>query len=516
MESEFSNMTLRDYLRVLFRQKAVVLTAILTVTITVFIGLKFKTAVYEGQVKVLVSAEKQVESPYYRDLVSSRNTEVTITQGEIVKSSPVIEQTVKALALYKRPFDYEAKYCSPWKKPLVEFQAGLQLRSFEKFPGDVRDSYLFRMAVEDLKSKVKVEPIRDTNTFTITVRDFDPVGAATIANTLSRAFLIYDLQQQLAEIQLKYGDKHPTVMQLMDNIGALAQTLHGQPVSTADALGTASSKVVEQANVPIQPVGISKVLSFLLGFVMSVFLGVMLAFVFDYMDHTFKTSREIETELGLQLLGSLPRKQALQAHARQTFADQMYLLMKDKGLKTVMLTGACRHGASAAIALDLAQELAAKASRKVLLIDADLRHPKVHTLLQLPAGPGLAEILEGRSAFEASVKKTGKDLSVLLAGRTELNPVTLTDSGAMHNFLKTVKERYDMIFIQGPTLMPHKDCEILSSLADGTLLVVTEGKTRRAAAKAGLQPLRERKANLLGVVLNDRTFPIPKFLYERI
>ncbi|MFH0985712.1 MAG: Wzz/FepE/Etk N-terminal domain-containing protein [Candidatus Omnitrophota bacterium] len=193
MESEFSNMTLRDYLRVLFRQKAVVLTAILTVTITVFIGLKFKTPVYEGQVKVLVSAEKQVESPYYRDLISSRNTEVTITQGEIVKSSPVIEQTVKALALYKRPFDYEVKYCSPWKRPLVEFMAGRQTKSLERFPAEMRDSYLFRMAVEDLKSKIKVEPIRDTNTFTISVRDFDPVGAATITNTLSRAFLIYDL-----------------------------------------------------------------------------------------------------------------------------------------------------------------------------------------------------------------------------------------------------------------------------------------------------------------------------------
>ena len=539
MESspEITGNTLRDYLRVLFRQKAVVLTAVLTVVVTVFIGLKFKTNVYEAQVKVLVSSEKQVQSIYYRDIMNAR-TEVTLTQGEIVRSGPVIERTVRALGLDRRPFDYEAKFCSPWKKPVVEFFARLRTDKFKKFPVDMTKAYFFQAAVENLKGKIKVDPIRDTNTFTISVRDFDPVGAALTANTVSRSYLIYDLEQQLAEIQLKYGEKHPSFRQLQDNISELAKTLNGQPVSIRDALGTASSKVVEQASVPIEPAGVSKALTFLLGVIMSLFLGVMLAFVFEYMDHTFKTPRELETVLDLPFLGSVPKKRGLKVAAVQTLTDQIFLLMKDKGLKSIMVAGIDIEGGSAVVVSILAKELAVRSGRKVLMIDADLRSRqprawnkawdvqpggKSKKLIEFSFGraskrtvsPGLAEILEGKTNFEACVKKTG-DLAVLTSGQTALNPVTLIDSSVMRGLLKTVKDAYDLVFINVPPLMPFKDGEIASAQVDGVVIVVTEGKTRRPVALAAVQPLRDRKANLIGTVLNDRTFSIPKFLYNRI
>ena len=514
-ETTSNQNTLRDYLRILFRQKAVILTVILTMTTTVFIGLKFETPVYEAQVKILVSAEKMVQSPLYKDIVGTRSTEVTVTQGEIVKSAPVIERTVKALGLYKRPFDYEGNYCSSWKRPLVELMASRQAKLFEKISEPAKNAYLFRAAVEELRKKIKVEPIRDTNTFTISVKDFDPEGAATIANTLSRSYLIYDLEQQLAEIQLKYGEKHPSVIQLRDNIAELAKTLHGQPVSIQDALGTASSKVVEQADAPIKPGGKSKALLFLLGFVTSLFIGVMLAVVFECMDQTFKTPQEIESVLGLPFLGAMPKKKKLWPQALQALADQMYLIMKGKGLKTVLIAGIDSASVSISMTTNLARELAARASKQVLLIDADLRSSIHSKESQLPTGFGLAEILEGKSSLDACIKTTG-NFSVLVAGKTKLNPVTLIDSAAMSDLLKTAKEKFDMVFINAPSLMLHKDSETLAVYVDGTVVVVAEGKTRRQVAQAAIQPLKDKKANLVGVVLKDRTFVIPKFLYERI
>lgn len=516
MENEITQMTTRDYLRVLFRQKAVVIVTVLTVVTTVFIGLKFRTPVYEAQVKVLVSAEKQVQSPFFRDLIGSRTAEVTVTQGEIVKSAPVIERTVRALSLYKRPFNYEAKYCNSMKRSLVEFSAKLQTERFNSIAEQMKTAYLYRMAIEDLRHKIKVEPIRDTNTFTISVKDYDPVGAATIANTLSRSYLIYDLQQQMAEMQMKYGDKHPSVIQLQDNITELAKTLHGQPVSILDALGTASSKVVEQADVPIEPTGIKKPLLFILGCIMSIFLAVMLAFVFEYMDHTIKTPQEIETFLGLPFLGGIPRNRRLRSQAMETLADQIYLIMKDKNLKSLMVTRVDTTASSAPMVANLGRALAGKSSQRVLLIDADLRDPRFQKELRLPGGPGLAEILEGKTNFEACVKTKGQGLAVLTAGQTALNPVTLIDSVAMRNLLKAMREKFDAVFVNVPPLMPHKDSETLAGFVDGTVVIVTEGKTRRPVAQAAIQPLKEKKMNVIGAVLNKRTFPVPKFLYERI
>ena len=105
MEKYENSATLRDYMRVLFRQKSVTIVTFFTVMATVAAGLMFKTPVYEAQVKMLISAEKQLSSPYYRELLGQR-VEVALTQSEIVKSNPVIERAVRVLGLFRRPLDY--------------------------------------------------------------------------------------------------------------------------------------------------------------------------------------------------------------------------------------------------------------------------------------------------------------------------------------------------------------------------------------------------------------------------
>jgi len=96
---------MRDYLRILFRQKWVIIISFFTVAITVFVGLKLKTPVYKASVKMLISAEKQVEAPYYRELLGMQNAQIVLTQSELVKSAPVIERVVRVTGLYARPLD---------------------------------------------------------------------------------------------------------------------------------------------------------------------------------------------------------------------------------------------------------------------------------------------------------------------------------------------------------------------------------------------------------------------------
>ncbi len=517
MESEAIGTTLRDYLRVVFRQKMVFLTTVLVVTITVLVGLKFQTRVYEAKAKILVSAEKQVESPYYKDIVAgSRSSEITFTQSEIVKSTPVIERTVRALELYNIPFDYEARYASPWKRSLVLFRAQAQMKRLKTMSPQAQKSFLFQSEVINLKRNVEVEPIRDTNTFWIKVRDFDPMGAAIIANTLSRSYLIYDLEQQLAEIQLKYGEKHSAVIQLRDNIAQLTKTLHGRPVDTLDALGTASSKVVEQAGIPMQPVGKSKFVTFFLAIFASVFLGLVLAFVFDGMDQSFRLPQDIASYLELPCLGFVPKKEKEWGCSGHGFVDQIYLSMKDKRLKVLMVAGIERDEESANVAMHLARELPERFGKKVLLVDANLRKSPLKSMLKIEDRAGLGEVLDGSVSFEEAVSEIESGFHVLSAGKTTLNPLSLLDSNAMASFLNLVRETYDMIFINISPLTLGKDSVILSAFMDAVVAVVTEGKTRRQVARAALQPLKDKGVDLLGIVLNERTFVIPKFIYERV
>ena len=92
-------LTLRDYLKVIFRQKWVIITTIITVTVVVGLGLWIKTPTYEATVKMLVTAQKGVENPYYSPLIEMQNIQVALTQSEIVKSNPVMERTLKAIGL---------------------------------------------------------------------------------------------------------------------------------------------------------------------------------------------------------------------------------------------------------------------------------------------------------------------------------------------------------------------------------------------------------------------------------
>lgn len=512
METTYSTLTARDYLRILFRRLPIIMIFSVSLVATVYVGLQLQTPYYDAQVKMLISAKKLVESPYYRELTGTNTSEkITVTQSEIVKSVPILQRVVDALALQMFPLDYEKRFASPLKQWLIEQQEKESV--VHKLEPDQQRAFRFRMALERLRSAITVEPVKDTNTFTISVRDFDPLVAATVANAVSRSYVIFDLEQQLAEIQLKYGGKHPQVVQMRDNINKMLKTMDGSPISNADAIGPASVKIIEQAVIPIHAVKQQKKLYLLIALVMSLVLGIVVAFIFEYLDPTFKTPLEIEKTLGLPLLGSIPADKGKREAFYQNLVDQVYLLAKDKKLKT-LLVSTVDDTRKATIVSELGRRLASKFGQRVLLIDANLRAPSVHKFFSIEDKPGLAEMLTGKAIFQQTVKKTDGGLEVLPAGSTELNPVTLLDSRKMQDVITDSAQNYDLVLLSSPGLIKHKDAEVLSSLVDGTAIIVEENKTRREVTKASILPFEQKKANLVGVILNHRTFPIPRIFYQ--
>ncbi|HHT9138489.1 MAG TPA: polysaccharide biosynthesis tyrosine autokinase [Candidatus Wunengus sp. YC60] len=524
MKSNLVESTLRDYVAVIFRRKMVIIVTFITVLISVAVGLELKTPIYVAQVKMLVSGKKQTTSPYYKDIGFYGQSQVSVTQSEIVNSNPVIERAVRVLGLHERPFDYEKDFCSPIKAWLIKLRNKMQSRSH--ILPEQEQEYIFRTAVENLKECIKIETIRDTDLFTISARDFSPEAAAMIANAVSRSYVIFDLEQQVAELETQYGEKHQDVLLLKDTIATMVKQLSGLPLSSTEAIGPASVKIIEQAQVPFMPTGTRKSLTLVLAFFMSIFLGIMLAFGFEYIDQTFKSPQEVETFLELPLLGAIPKNgfknKSLLRDAKQAtvsnpsyhdLSDQMYLLMKDKKLKALLITAVSHLEGSTTIVANLSLSLA-REGHKVLVIDANLKSPEIHEIFNIPNNSGLTHVLEGKFALEEAIKEVDGNLSVLTAGNTPLNPTLLFDSTRMANIIKAAKEKYGMVFVDYASLRHSHDANILSSYLDGTVLVVNEGKTKRPVIKALIAPLVQKKANLIGVILNNRTFVIPRILYK--
>lgn len=489
------------------------------------IGLELKTPVYKAQVTMLISAERQIDSPYYRSLNSQQIQE--LTPSGIVNSNPVVKRAVNVLKLYERPSDYEKQFCPPLKARLIDLKIKMTGSSNSAPAGEL--TYRLRMAVENLKKNIEVAPIRDTNLFAITVSDFSPDAAAEIANVVSRSYVIFDLEQQLAETQLKYGEKHPTVMQLKNNIDKMANNLNGKILPDIEAIGPATVKIIEQAEAPLRPSGTGKRTPLILAMLLAPFMGVMLAFGLEYIDHTIKSPQDITTYLNLPHLGSIPRngyrkngfpkdrkpaKTSTQFY--QKLSDNLCLLIKDKNIKSLLITAPSPREGSDSIIANLGNFLSYKAGQKVIIIDANLKTSAINKTFNISDDHGLTDVLEQKIPFEKATQDISPNLTVLPAGDTTLEPALLLESSKMGDVIKIAKEKYGLVLIDYTNLTNLRDTCILSSYLDGVILVVSEGKTRLHAIKSLIEPLRDKKVNLIGAVLNNRTFPIPKVIYKRI
>jgi uncharacterized protein involved in exopolysaccharide biosynthesis len=307
-ETKYSKTnTIRDYISIVFRRKGVIISVFLIMMLTVFIGLQLRTPIYDAKVKMLILATKQIDSPYYKSNPSSHYTEMTSTQSEIVRSTPVIDLVVKTLRLNEQPLDYEKKFCSPLKAILVDLKLKMFNANLERIAPDRREQVIFAKAIRDLKERIKVEPVKDTSIFTITVTDYDPQSAAKLANTVSRSYCIFDLQQQLSELEQRYGQRHISIIQLRTEIEDMKEQLTRGSLTNFEAIGPASVKVIEQASVPIEPLGTRKIFILLTTLLLSLMLGFVLAFWVEFFDSTIKTPLDI-VSLGLKPLGYLPKR----------------------------------------------------------------------------------------------------------------------------------------------------------------------------------------------------------------
>lgn len=188
--------------------------------------------------------------------------------------------------------------------------------------------------------------------------------------------------------------------------------------------------------------------------------------------------------------------------------------MQEQGCKRILVTSAYPKEGKTTTCLNLAITFA-QTGAKVLIIDADLRKPRLHKLLNVSPSIGLTNILNGISPMSEAIQTTAyNNLTVLGAGHIPPNPVELLSSDAMKEFLISISEYYDFIFIDTPPVNVVTDAIVLSSLVSGVFLVVRQGLTEHRSLKEAISKFEFADVKPLGFLLNDIDENINKYKYR--
>jgi protein-tyrosine kinase len=185
----------------------------------------------------------------------------------------------------------------------------------------------------------------------------------------------------------------------------------------------------------------------------------------------------------------------------RTLRSRLYDLRERMTLKTLLVTSALPREGKSFTASNLAQVLARQHGRRVLLIDGDLRGPRLHLMLGTAAGPGLSDYLQGRNDEFSIMQRGPLDNLFFIPTGTEIqDPSELIGNGKLKTLVQRVEPLFDWIIIDSPPAVPVSDASVLAKACDGVLMVVRSNSTPTDAARKARQEFPD--ALLVGLVLN--------------
>lgn len=335
---------------------------------------------------------------------------------------------------------------------------------------------------EELAEQVSAESPVNTVLIDIRAIDPDPQKAALIANTTSAVFS-----------------------------DVISNQLEGSP---DDATTRVQVDVIQPARIPETPVSPNVLRNLALGCLVGLSLGVGLAVLRSVLDTRIRSKDDIAKITDLPIIGNIAKDPDIEKRPLIALKDPRNPLVEsyralrtnlryldvENDAKSIVITSAGPSEGKSTTAANLAIVMADSGAR-VVLIDADLRKPRVSKLLGIEGGIGLSDLLIGRASFEDALQQWGrKQLFVLPSGRIPPNPSELLGSSAMGKVLETLTAHFDYIIIDSPPVLAVTDAAILSTRTGGALVVSAAGKSRKAELANAFEALEAVDGKVLGVV----------------
>jgi capsular exopolysaccharide synthesis family protein len=298
-----------------------------------------------------------------------------------------------------------------------------------------------------------------------------------------------------------------------------------QVAQIEEAVETDVVRIIDSAGYPIRPESPNRRADVLLAIALGILVGVGVAVLLDRLDDSVRSPDEISEQLNLTMLGMIPgiklehdpepgavmmERLVTHANPRSPVAESYRSLRTNlafararQNIKTLVLTSPGPADGKSTTVANLAITFAQQGQR-TLLIDGDLRRAVLDKTFSVPRSPGLTEVIVGEAELEQAVNGTDvPNLFVLGSGQFPPNPSELLGSTAMANVIRDAREQFDVVLFDSPPLLAVTDAAVLSTMVDGTILVVRMGATARQAVRRALGQLHAVHARVLGAVMND-------------
>lgn len=476
----------------------------------------YTTPTYVASTRLVVN---QVSIPGLNDPQAGQTAEILKTYSVLLLSQPIIDETIKQLGLSLTP--------------------------------------------DQLTSRITVNAVRDSRVLEVTVTDTDPTAAAAIANRLATVFIAQNrtlqvggtqdarsqIDQELTSVRQQIDDSTRRLNQLRpagttgtdpagatDNSGEVArlqgelaryQELYFQLLDTrqrlalSQAQATSSVTIAEPARVPPAPIRPNRLQNLLIGMVLGLLVALGLAAAVEYIDDRIREPEEIRERLGLPPLATLSRSkfQAVAGRHLTTdaladdgrFTDEIRLLRTNLDFvvadtpRAILISSAVADEGKSTVAANLAIA-EAQAGKRVVLIDADLRRPALHTLFALENDRGLSTFLAQSKSDELPPLQHGPDgLRILTSGPLPPNPTELLSTPRMAILIAYLRGQADVIILDSAPILSSTDTLAPQRYIEGTVLVAAAGHTSLRTIERALARMQQAGATVLGVALNKDT-----------
>lgn len=185
----------------------------------------------------------------------------------------------------------------------------------------------------------------------------------------------------------------------------------------------------------------------------------------------------------------------------------------DKKLQVIQVTSSLQDEGKTTVAVNLAYSYARK-DKKVLVIDLDIRRPKVHRSFNQPNENGIVDYAAGKIGANQLIKKTNYNVDIILSGSKTPYPTKILESEKLAELINSLREKYDYIIVDTPPVSAVVDPLVVSSLCDGLLFVVEAERTKKSFVKESIKQLENINVNIIGLVLQSVRDKYSKYSYK--
>lgn len=511
-------MTTIDILRLVRRWWWVIVIGPVLGAVVAYLISSTATPIYQASAMVVIESANAETSANYSDIIAAER--MTRTYSRLVEMSPALEQSIDRLAL-----------------PLT---------------------------VEELRGKISVSPVRDTQLLAVSVTDPSPARAADIANTVAEVFIEQRTAQErellgtssaalaeeidtvreditaksteIDEYKARPDAETPTIaatIRQMESQLAQMQTLYNTLLDRQIQLDITQNQqatrmwVAEEATPPAGAISPRVALNTALGGILGLVGAGALVMVIGYLDNTVKTSDDVRRLTNSAALGSIPltrskdglepllypRSPATEAYRALRTNLQFASLGRD--VRSLVATSP-RPGDGKTTTISNLATVLAQGGQRVILVDADLRKPRLHKMFAgLANRTGLTNLLlaDARVDLDPLLQPTAvPGLRVLTTGPLPPNPSDVLNSPRMRDVIAQLEESADVVLIDAPP-MAVSDALIVASLVDGVMLVTTGGRTRANELTSVVEALARSGTTLTGVVINRASMEGESYYY---